>query len=93
VTGEKMADGSPMLAPGTYVLVRRAAADTGSPRCYIGRIVGTDMGRSKYEIGMRFAGWSEWRFLDGGSWAGIGTVTEITEAEALAVPGQENLDA
>ncbi len=83
-----MADGSEMLAEGTYVQVDEKLPESASreARSYIGVIVGTDMGRTKYHIGVRYMGWSEWHFLDGGSWAFIGEVTAISEAEALALP-------
>jgi hypothetical protein len=90
-----MADGTPMLAPGTYVRVReRAVVDrqTGAEirpaSTYVGKVVGTDMGRSKYHVGRRYPGWGEWCFHDeGGSWAFIGEVEVIDEADARRVPG------
>ena len=91
---EKMADGSPMLAPGTYVRVHiQAARDTaGQVVCpeetFIAKVVGTDMWRSKYELGRRYPQWDRWEFMDGGCWAFIGSVTEISEDEARAVPGR-----
>lgn len=94
-----MADGSEMLPAGTYVRVdKRLPVDGyGSAfeqqrsirESYIGVIVGTDVFGSKYHIGGRYMGWSEWHFLDGGSWAFIGEVTPISEAEALALPEVE----
>lgn len=48
---------------------------------YVAKIVGYDMGRTKYEIGARFAGWSEWLFADGGSWAFPGEVETISEEQ------------
>jgi hypothetical protein len=85
---EQMYDGSEMLPTGTYVQVEEVLPETAHrvARSYIGRIVGTDMGRSKYQIGSRYGGWGEWLFLDGGSWAFPGHVTEISEAQALAAP-------
>lgn len=90
---KKMRDGSERLPDGTYVRVEEVLPETAHrpARTYVGRVVGTDMGRSKYQIGQRFMGWAEWHFLDGGSWAFPGHVTEITEAEALALP--EAVDA
>jgi hypothetical protein len=82
---EKMLDGSAMLTPGTYVRVSRTRG--GQPEApFIAKIVGTDMGRTKYEVGARFPGWGMWHFLDGGGWAFTGEVELITEAEAWAVP-------
>lgn len=83
-----MADGSEMLPEGTYVRVdeRHARTERRGARSYVGVVVGTDVFRSKYHIGERYMGWSEWYFMDGGSWAFIGEVTSISEAEALAPP-------
>jgi hypothetical protein len=83
-----MANGSKRIPDGTYVRVCEQLPETAhrAPRQYVGRIVGTDMGLTKYQIGRRFGGWGEWRFADGGCWAFIGEVTVISEAEALAVP-------
>jgi hypothetical protein len=84
----KMADGSERLPGGTYVRVTKNEAGPDGGKIYIGRIVGTDMFASKYEIGVRYPGWNRWHFLDGGSWAFIGEVTVISEAEARAEPGE-----
>lgn len=63
----------------TYV---RATQSWREEPSYVARIVGYDMGRTKYQLGRRFPGWGEWLFLDGGSWAFPGEVEEITEEEA-----------
>jgi hypothetical protein len=72
------------LPVGTYVRVTENWEDARSP--YIGRVVGYDMGRTKYEIGIRYGGWAEWLFADGGSWAFPSWVEEINEAEATQLP-------
>lgn len=89
----RMHDGSERIPDGTYVRVDRKAViskDTGDEifpaQTFIARIVGTDMGASKYRVGARFPGWNRWLFSDGGDWAFISQVTVITEEEALAVP-------
>ncbi len=82
-----------MLTPGTYVRVNEPAIAGNPPRSYTARIVGSDMGHTKYELGARYGGWGEWLFLDGGSWAFPSWVTEISEAEARRVndePGTAN---
>ncbi len=71
-----------LLPVGTYVQVREHGP---SLRVYIGRVVGYDIGHSKYHIGARYGGWGRWLFTDGGLWAFPGKVEEITEAEALRV--------
>jgi hypothetical protein len=90
-----MADSSPMLAPGTYVRVDKQPVWQGTrdnvtipAKTYIGVIVGTDMFRSKYQVGARFGGWGEWLFMDGGSWAFPHEVTVISEEEALRTPSE-----
>jgi hypothetical protein len=86
----KMHDGSEMLPKGTYVRVEKRLPESAhrEARSYVGVIVGTDMFASKYHIGQRYMGWSEWHFMDGGSWAFIGEVTVISEEEAFALPEQ-----
>ncbi len=74
-----------LLPPGTYVIVHESLT---SSRAYIGRVVGYDMGHSKYHIGARYGGWGEWLFTDGGSWAFPGQVEEISEDEALRVEAE-----
>lgn len=89
---ETMYDGSPMLAPGTYVrVVRGDLYDEHRTRVviprrtFIARVVGTDQGRSKYQVGERIGGWGRWLFADGGEWAFISQVTEISADEALEI--------
>lgn len=58
-----------LLPVGTVVLVTEPArGDDAARPPYVAKIVGYDMGRTKYEIGVRFGGWGEWLFLEGGSW-------------------------
>ncbi len=84
-----MYDGSARLPDGTYVRVtERTCEETGPARAFVGRIVGTDIGRTKYEVGGRYGGWGKWLFLKGGCWAFPGEVEEISEAEALAAPSE-----
>lgn len=71
------------LPVGTYVLVTERGPDARPP--YFARVVGTDLFGSKYQVGMRYGGWGQWLFLDGGSWAFPEWVREVTEAEATAI--------
>lgn len=83
----RMIDGSERIADGTYVLVRERLPEVAyrEARDYIGQVVGTDVDRSKYQVGARYyAGRGEWRFLDGGSWAFPWELVVIDEREALA---------
>ena len=75
MTQENHAD----LPAGTYVKVTEQGPDG---RTYIGRIVGTDLGRTKYEIGVRYACWGRWEFARGGSWAFPSEVEAITAEQA-----------
>ncbi len=74
-----------MLPVGTYVKV----TEHGTGRTYIAKVVGYDIGHTKYQLGARYGGWGEWLFLDGGSWAFPRDVAEISEAEALYMPDGE----
>lgn len=74
---------SELFPVGTYVRVTVA----GRP-ADIGKVVGYDIGHSKYEIGIRYGGWGEWLFLDGGTWAFPSEVEAIDEAEALKVEAE-----
>ncbi|MFG3710949.1 hypothetical protein [Micromonospora sp. NPDC047730] len=65
------------LPVGTFVEV----TEYGDGQRYIAVIVGYDLGRSKYEVGHRYAGWGEWRWLDGGAWVFPGEVEEIKTKE------------
>lgn len=85
-----------LLPVGTYVLVRDPgcrSSETGEqimePREYYAIVRGYDMGRTKYEVGRRFMGWSEWHFADGGHWSFPDWCTEVTEDEVMAIPGVE----
>lgn len=69
-----------LLPVGTYVRVTDHEHPT-----VIGKVVGYDIGHSKYEIGVRYAGWGEWLFLNGGTWAFPREVEEIDADEALNV--------
>lgn len=90
-----------LLPVGTYVLVKdpgcRNTAYSGyevewliEPCEYYAVVVGYDMFRSKYEVGIRFGGWGEWLFGKGGYWPFPQWVTEVTEAEAKAIPAPFN---
>lgn len=52
---------------------------------YVAKVVGYDMGRTKYEVGRRYGGWGEWLFCDGGTWVFPGHAKQISEQEALQV--------
>jgi hypothetical protein len=56
-----------LLKPRT--IVRVTERGPGARASFIARIVGTDMFATKYELGVRYCGWGEYRFLDGGTWA------------------------
>lgn len=73
-----------LLPIGTYIRVVEPGEYARPP--YVGVIVGYDMGRTKYELGLRYGGWGEWLFLKGGSWTFPSWTTEITEAEAKLIP-------
>lgn len=83
---QKMCDGSDRIPDGSYVRVAERLPEGAGreARHYIGRIAGTDMGCSKYQVGVRYAGWGKWLFTDDGAWAFPREVTVISEAEALA---------
>jgi hypothetical protein len=68
-----------MLPVGSFV----AFAD--EDRTRVGVVVGYDMYGSKYEIGARLAGWGQWLWMPGGTWAFPREVEEISEDDALAV--------
>ena len=55
-----------LLKPRTIV---RVNPTDGHREPFIARVVGTDMGRTKYHLGARYCGWNEYLFLDGGTWA------------------------
>lgn len=57
-------------------------------RQYVGRIVGYDMWRSKYEIGQRYGGWGEWLYSDGGSWAFASWVEAIDPCDPIRTEGE-----
>jgi hypothetical protein len=80
-----MADGRTQLPNGTYIRY----TDHGRER--YARIVGTDMFRSKYEVGDRYPGWGRWLFADGGSWVFLNEFEVVTEEEATAVPAPKEI--
>lgn len=87
-----------LLPIGTYVKVtdpgvRDEQGIVRGAKVYIGRVVGYDMGQTKYEIGARYFSWSDWYFMDGGSWAFPTRVEEITEAEATERPKAAEIHA
>jgi hypothetical protein len=78
---------------GTYVLVKDPGCRnsvTGeqimNPREYYAVIRGYDMGRTKYKVGRRFMGWSEYLFSAANAWPFPSWCTEVTEGEANHVP-------
>lgn len=74
-----MADGKPRLPNGTYIRFAERGIEQ------YGRIVGTDLGGSKYEVGARYGGWGEWRFLDGGSWVLLDDFEVVSDLDAQAI--------
>lgn len=79
---------SATLPKGTYI---RYTDHHGVTR--YGVVVGTDMGRSKYEVGDRVGGWGRWIWSDGGSWVFPSQVQVVTEQEANAPPDNKDVDA
>ncbi len=75
-----------MLPIGTYVHVTEKHGERTEQ--YYAVVVGYDMGKTKYEVGKRYAGWGAWRFTSGGSWVFPREVTEVTETEATAIPSE-----
>lgn len=58
-----------LLPVGTVVRVTEARHGFGTVISeYVAQVVGYDIGRTKYHLGKRYMGWSEYHFLDGGSW-------------------------
>lgn len=51
------------------------------PAPWIAKVVGYDIHCSKYELGRRYMGWSEYGFLDGGEWAFPGEVESLTDEQ------------
>jgi hypothetical protein len=68
-----------LLPVGTVVTVTEPETDVLDGRIYVAKVVGYDMGRTKYELGARYAGWSGWKFTDGGCWASPAWVTPCDE--------------
>lgn len=54
------------LPIGTLVQVTERGPNA---RTYIGKIVGYDIWKTKYEIARRVRMWGEYTFLNGGAWA------------------------
>lgn len=84
---------SKLLPVGAYVLVKDPGCRdsvTGEqimkPCEYYAVIRGYDMGRTKYEVGVRFPGWGRWLFTKGGSWTFPAWCTEVTEEEVNHIP-------
>jgi hypothetical protein len=76
-----------LLAVGTYVRVTERGV-AGRPS-YVARIVGYDLGRTKYQLGRRYMGWSEWLFGSGGAWSFPDETEEISEADAVPDPAAD----
>jgi hypothetical protein len=79
-----MADAT--LPNGTYIRYR----DEQGLRRYA-RIVGTDMGRTKYKLAGRVGGWGEWLWVEAGNWISASRAEVVTaeEAEAIVVMEME----
>jgi hypothetical protein len=71
-----------MLPVGAIVAVTEPGLDDNPPRTFVAKVIGYDLGRTKYELGARYAGWGRWLFGDGGVWAFPSQVRQITEEEA-----------
>jgi hypothetical protein len=71
---------SRLLPVATYVKV---TPPDGPP--FVARIVGYDMGHTKYEVGRRYGGWGRWLFADGGTWVLPHEVEAIGAAEAQRI--------
>jgi hypothetical protein len=54
-----------LLPIGTIVNVMHPGATYSD----VAKVVGYDIGGTKYELGLRYAGWGEWKWQDGGTWA------------------------
>ena len=84
---------SKLLPVGTHVLVKDPGCRNHitseqymGPLEYYAIVRGYDMGHTKYQVGKRCLGWSDWRFMDGGMWAFPAWCTEVTEDEAMRIP-------
>lgn len=73
--------GGANLPVGSFVRV----TEPGDVAPYFARIAGYDMFRTKYEVGRRFPGVSEWRFANGGTWVFPSWVQEVPVSEAIGV--------
>jgi hypothetical protein len=47
----------------------------------VAKVVGYDIGGTKYELGLRYAGWDEWKWQDGGTWAFPSQVSVYSEEQ------------
>lgn len=77
---------SDLLPIGAYVRFREYSHGFAATeeRTRVGRVVGYDIGHSKYHLGARYPGWGKWLFAKNGTWVFPNTVEEITEEEALS---------
>jgi hypothetical protein len=69
-----------LLPVGTIVRVTETRDGFGTVISeFVAKVVGYDISRTKYNLGVRYMGWSEYHFLDGGSWAFPREVEAIEE--------------
>ncbi len=69
-----------LLPPGTDVIVIPGGGQGARP--YRARVHGYDMGRTKYELSLRMAGWGEYLYgATGGSWAFLSEVHAVGSEE------------
>lgn len=73
-----------LLAVGTIVQVTERGPWP-KERVYVARVVGYDLGHTKYHLGMRYMGWSDWRYADGGSWSSPRETEELAEADQPSI--------
>jgi hypothetical protein len=73
-----------LLPVGAYVRVTEPSAAL-SEGSYIAKVVGYDIGGTKYQVGRRYAGMRGWLFDAGGDWTFPSWCEQITEAEATRI--------
>lgn len=67
-----------LLPVGTVVEV--SDSFDGRTDVFIAKVVGYDLFGTKYELGCRYAGWGEYKFASGGTWALPAQVRAVEEA-------------